>query len=70
MKLSLRHSITLLVVGAYLIFSYGFMLVRFPPVVGGGVPIGEILLFFSLCFLAKDVRWIPFSQITLFLLLF
>ncbi len=59
MKWSLRHTITMLVIGAYLIFSYGFMLIRIPPVAGGGIPIGEILLLFSLSFLIKDLKWVP-----------
>jgi len=59
MKLSLRNSITLLVIGAYLILNYGFMLVRIPPMAEGGVPIGELLLLFWFCFLVKDLQWLP-----------
>jgi len=58
MKLSLRQSITLFIIGAYLILNWFFMLVRFPPV-GSGVPFGEILLIFWFCFLFKDLRWLP-----------
>jgi O-antigen ligase/polysaccharide polymerase Wzy-like membrane protein len=59
MKLDLRQSITLLIIGAYLILNWFFMLVRFPPVGGGGVPFGEILLIFWFCCLFKDIRWLP-----------
>jgi hypothetical protein len=59
MKLSMRNTLILLVVGAYLILNWGFMLVRIPPVAGGGIPVGEILLLFSLCMFFKDVRWLP-----------
>jgi len=59
MKLDFRQSITLIIIGAYLILNWFFMLVRIPPVGGGGVPIGEILLIFWFCFLVKDLRWIP-----------
>jgi len=55
----MRNGLILLVIGAYLILNYGFMLIRIPPVVGGGVPVGEILLFFLLCLWYKDLRWLP-----------
>jgi O-Antigen ligase len=55
MKLSMRNGLILLVIGAYLIFNQGFSLVRIPPVVGGGVPVGEILLVFSLCLWYRDL---------------
>ena len=44
MKLSMRNTLILLVIGAYMLLNWGFMLVRIPPVPGGGVPVGEILL--------------------------
>jgi hypothetical protein len=40
----LRVSVVMLMVTLYLVFNYGFMQLRFPPVVGGGVPLGEIVL--------------------------
>jgi len=55
----MRNTLILLVIGAYLLLNWGFMLVRIPPVVGGGVPVGEFLLFFSLCLWYKDLRWLP-----------
>lgn len=59
MKLSMRNSIILFVIGAYLILNWGFMLIRVLPVAGGGVPIGEILLCFSFLIIFKDFRWLP-----------
>ena len=35
------------------------MLIRIPPVAGGGVPVGEILLIVWFCFLIKDLKWLP-----------
>lgn len=43
-----RNTILLLTVGLYLLFNYGFMQVRIPPVAGGGLPVGEIVLMLSL----------------------
>lgn len=42
-----------------MLLNWGFMLIRIPPTVGGGVPIGEILLFFTFCLLYRDLRWLP-----------
>lgn len=43
-----RNTMLLLVIGLYLLLNYGFMQVRVPPVAGGGIPIGELVLIFSL----------------------
>lgn len=43
-----RNTLILWILGFYLLFNSGFMLARIPPVEGGGVPIGEVLLFFVL----------------------
>jgi hypothetical protein len=58
-KFGFRQKIALLAVGGYLILNWFFMLIRIPPVGGGGVPIGEILLIVWLCFIYKDLRWLP-----------
>jgi hypothetical protein len=44
----IRNNITLVTVFLYLLFNWGFQQVRIPPVVGGGVPVGEIILFIAL----------------------
>lgn len=44
----LRNLTLLLVVSLYLLFNWGFQQVRIPPVAGGGLPLGEIVLFLSL----------------------
>jgi hypothetical protein len=36
------------VIALYLILNYGFMQLRIPPTGGGGIPLGELLLLFSL----------------------
>ena len=69
-NLSFRQGTTLFVIGGYMILNWFFMLVRIPPVAGGGVPIGEILLAFQLCFLFKDFRWLPLFTNNLIFLLF
>jgi hypothetical protein len=43
-----RNTILLITVGLYLLFNYGFMQVRIPPVAGGGLPVGEIVLMLTL----------------------
>lgn len=43
-----RNTTLLVIVLLYLLFNWGFQQVRFPPVAGGGLPIGEIVLFLSL----------------------
>jgi O-Antigen ligase len=58
MKLDYRNSIVLFVIGAYLVLNWGFMLIRIPPVGGGGVPAGELLLVIWIFFLFKDSRWV------------
>lgn len=39
-----RNLVLLIVVALYIVFNYGFMLIRVPPIASGGVPIGEIVL--------------------------
>lgn len=49
MKLESFKSVLLCwTIGLYMLFNYGFMQLRIPPVKGGGVPVGEIVLIFSL----------------------
>lgn len=43
-----RNTVLLLTVFGYLLLSWGFQQLRIPPVAGGGLPIGEIVLFASL----------------------
>jgi len=43
-----RNNSVLIVVFLYLLLNWGFQQVRFPPVAGGGVPIGEIVLILAL----------------------
>ena len=44
----IRNTIALVTVFLYLLFNWGFQQVRIPPVVGGGVPVGEIVLLIAL----------------------
>lgn len=44
----IRDGIVLATIALYLLFNYGFMQLRVPPVSGGGVPIGELVLVFAL----------------------
>ncbi len=64
-----RNSMLLWVVGLYLLLNYGFMQVRFPPVAGGGIPIGELVLIFSLLTI-NYARSIPRLGATVFLVPF
>jgi hypothetical protein len=66
----MRNNLILLVIGAYLILNWGFMLVRIPPVSGGGIPLGEVLLCFSFCIIFKDIRWLPSFTNNLIFVLF
>lgn len=45
---SMRNTVLLVTVWLYLLFNWGFMQLRIPPVAGGGLPVGEIVLFLSL----------------------
>jgi O-antigen ligase len=45
---TLRNTIVLTTVWLYLLFNWGFMQLRVPPVSGGGLPVGEIVLFLAL----------------------
>lgn len=44
----LRDNTVLLTVFLYLLFNWGFQQLRFPPVAGGGLPLGEIVLVLAL----------------------
>jgi hypothetical protein len=44
----LRNLVVIAVVALYFLLNVPFMQVRFPPVVGGGVPVGEIVLILAL----------------------
>ena len=44
----LRNNVVLVTVMLYLLFNWGFMQLRIPPVAGGGLPVGEIVLLLSL----------------------
>ncbi len=43
-----RNDLILWVIGLYLVLNYGFMQLRIPPVGGGGVPLGELVLLLVL----------------------
>lgn len=43
-----RNNLLLVVVGLYLLLNDGFMQVRIPPTAGRGIPIGELVLLFSM----------------------
>ena len=45
---ALRNIVVLITVCLYLLFNWGFMQLRIPPVAGGGLPVGEIVLFLYL----------------------
>jgi len=45
---ALRNIVVLVTVLLYLMLNWGFMQLRIPPVAGGGLPIGEIVLLLSL----------------------
>jgi hypothetical protein len=45
---TLRNNVVLVIVLLYLLFNWGFMQLRIPPVAGGGLPLGEIVLLLSL----------------------
>jgi O-antigen ligase len=45
---TLRNTTVLITVWLYLLLNWGFMQLRIPPVAGGGLPVGEIVLFLSL----------------------
>jgi O-antigen ligase len=45
---TVRNNVLLVTVLLYLLFNWGFMQLRIPPVVGGGLPLGEIVLLLAL----------------------
>jgi len=59
MTSSIRNTLLLWMLAGYLIFNYFFMQIRIPPVVGGGVPVGEIFLCLMFCLIYKDLRHLP-----------
>ena len=56
MILSIRNTLLLWMLAGYLLFSYFFMQIRFPPVAGGGIPLGEIAMGLTFCLIYKDLR--------------
>ena len=44
----LRNGVVLVTVLLYILFNWGFMQLRIPPVAGSGLPVGEIVLLLSL----------------------
>jgi len=61
----LRNRILLVIIGLYMLLNHGFMQVRIPPIGGGGVPIGEIVLIFSLATINYLVVFRDLSEILL-----
>jgi hypothetical protein len=61
----LRNRILLVMLGLYMLLNQGFMQVRIPPIGGGGVPIGEIVLMFSLATINYLVVFRDLSEILL-----
>jgi hypothetical protein len=55
----IRNTITLLIIGLYMVLTAGFMLIRVPPSVGSGVPTGELLLALFLWTFVFDMKWLP-----------
>jgi O-Antigen ligase len=45
---ALRNIVVLVTVLLYLLFNWGFMQLRIPPVAGGGLPLGDIVLLLAL----------------------
>ena len=43
-----RNTLLFIIVGLYLVLNQGFMQIRVPQAVGGGVPVGELMLLFVL----------------------
>jgi hypothetical protein len=62
----IRNNLLLLTIALYLIFIYGFMQVRIPPVKGSGVPVGEIVLLLSFLTFSIPAVFLRLSK-TLFL---
>ncbi len=53
----IRDIIVLLTISLYMLLNYGFALIRIPPVEGGGVPIGELVLLFYLATIKYPKLW-------------
>jgi hypothetical protein len=51
----LRNNLLLIVVGLYLLLNDGFMQVRIPPTAGLGIPVGELVLMFSILTIKYDI---------------
>ena len=45
---ALRNLVVLITVWLYLLLNWGFTQLRIPPVAGGGLPVGEIVLLLYL----------------------
>lgn len=65
MMAPLRNRILLVMLGLYMLLNQGFMQVRIPPTEGGGIPIGEIVLMFSLATINYLVVFRDLSEILL-----
>jgi len=65
----LRNSLLLLVIGLYLLLNYGFMQVRIPLSVSNGIPLGELVLLFSIITINFDTMSTSLSK-TVFLVPF
>jgi O-Antigen ligase len=50
-----RNNLLLIVVGLYLVLNDGFMQLRIPPTAGSGIPIGELVLLFSILTIHYDI---------------
>lgn len=46
--ITFRNFLLLSTISLYLLLNYGFMQVRIPPIAGGGIPVGELVLLFAL----------------------
>lgn len=62
-----RNNLLLIVVGLYLLLNDGFMQLRIPPAAGHGIPIGELVLLFSILTINYDVLLPRISIIVLLL---
>ena len=64
-----RNNLLLVVVGLYLLLNDGFMQVRIPPTAGRGIPIGELVLLFSILTIHYD-KLLPRISATIYLVPF
>src|SRR5919197_6078709 len=64
-----RDNLLLLVIGLYLVLNYGFMQVRIPPGADSGLPLGELVLLFSMMTINYGIL-LPRLSATVFLIPF